>query len=78
MPKDVWSMDAKTQEVIRDVFDNNACHFTRGRQKWFAFKKIYTVQMDAKPMFYCLLGAFLFGELLRLNNLPSEPDGRNF
>ena len=60
-------MDAKTQEAMRDVSHYIANHFTRGRQKWFAFIKIYTTEMDAKPVFDCLLGAFLFGELLRLD-----------
>ena len=60
-------MDAKKQEAMRDVSDNIACYFTRGWQKWFAFIKIYPTEMDAKPVFDCLLGAFLFGELLRLD-----------
>ena len=60
-------MDAKTQEATRDVSHYIAYHFTRGRQKWFAFITIYTTEMDAKPVFDCLLGAFLFGELPRLD-----------
>ena len=61
-------MDAKTQEAMRDVSDCIAYHFTRRRQKWFAFMKlIFTTEMDVKPVFDCLLGAFLFRELLRLD-----------
>ena len=60
-------MDAKTQEAMRDLSHYIANHFTRGRQKWFAFIKIYTTEMDAKPVFDCLLGAFLIGGLLRLD-----------
>ena len=55
------------QEAMRDVSNNIACHFTRGRPKWFAFIKTYTTEMDAKPVFDCFLGAFLFGELLRFD-----------
>ena len=60
-------MDAKTQEVMGDVTHYIANYFTRGRHKWFAFIKLDTTEMDAKPVFDCLLGAFLFGELLRLD-----------
>ena len=60
-------MDAKTQEAMRDVSRYIANHFTRERQKLLAFIKIYTAKMDAKPAFDCLFGAFLFGELLRLD-----------
>ena len=59
--KDVWFMDAKTQEAMRDVSHYTANHFTEGRQKWFAFIKIDATEVDAKPVFDCLLGAFLFG-----------------
>ena len=37
-PKDVWFMDAEIQEMMRDVSHYTAHHFSRGLQKWFAFK----------------------------------------
>ena len=60
-------MNAKTQEAMRDVSHYIATYFIRGLQKWLAFVKIYTTEMDAKLVFDCLLGAFLFEELLRLD-----------
>ena len=62
-------MDVKTKEAMRNVSHYIANHFTRGRQKWFASIKIYTTEMNAKPVFDCLLGAFRFGELLQLDLL---------
>ena len=43
--KDVWFMDTKTQEAMRDVSHYTANHFTIGRPKWFVFLKIYTTEM---------------------------------
>ena len=60
-------MDAKTQEAMRDVSHYIATHFTRGRQKWFAFIKNICDRNGREQCSICLLGAFLLGELLRLD-----------
>ena len=47
-------MDAETQEAMRDASHYNANNLSKGRQKWFAFLKIYTTEMDTKLVFDCM------------------------
>ena len=41
-------MDAKTQKAMRKVSYYITTHFTRRRQKLFAYVNLYTAEMDAK------------------------------
>ena len=75
-------MDSKTKEVMRELSIYIANHYTmthseakRRRQKWVSFiKKSYRTEINAKPAFNGLLGAFRFGELLLFVLFTVKPD----
>ena len=55
-------MYVKTQEALRDVSHYIANQLTRGRQKWFASRNIYTTEMDVKPVFVFFCSEHFYSE----------------